>query len=110
MGGASVRTGFTSRGIHALSAWNRSDATYSICMLNLGNNFNSKLEVVSSLNLLNIANCNFDFTHTVAYSKYNLKVYLGTVQSVANGWLYDIQTGQTNGLQNIVPGAQKSGS
>ncbi len=110
MGKVNIRTSYTSRGFVALSPWNDSRLPYSVLMINLGNNFNKKLEIVSALNSFNIALNQYHFLHSNCPEKYNPKVYLGAVQTAALNWNYDYQTGQENGLGNLPDGLQKSGS
>ncbi len=102
MGDGKVRTGFTSRGFCALSPWNQSNAIYSAGMINLGNNFYTKLEIVSALNSFNTARCEYHLNYTNCAAKYNPKLYLGTVQSVAYGWNYDYQNGQKTTYQGCL--------
>ncbi len=110
MGTVTNRTSLTSRGFVALSPWNDSKLTYSVLMINLGNNFNQKLEIVSALNSFNLAINQYHFMHSNCPEKYNPKVYLGAVQTAGLNWNYDYQTGQTNGLGMLPDSSQKSGS
>ena len=92
-GGAPLRYDYTAPGYCALSPWVNSSYTYSLLQLKLGSNPLSKLEVVSSLNLLSQA-INMYFYHSADRTqKYNPKVYIGTSQTIAIQWNYDIQTG-----------------
>ncbi len=106
MGIVTNRTIQTSRGFIAISPWNDSAYTYVVGMINLGNNFISKLEIVSALNSFNLAYQIYHYNHQNCPQKYNPKVYLGAIQTTARNWNYDYQTGQTNGL----PAPEKSGS
>ncbi len=105
-----VRSSLTARGYLAFGPWNDSSLIYSLAQINLGNNPNSKLEVVSTLNITNYSMLLYWYNEPYAVKKYNPKVYMSTIQSVAYGWNWDTQTGQTNGLQNLVPDVEKSGS
>ncbi len=105
-----VRTSCTTQGGIALSAWTGNNTITDYLALNLGSNPNSKLEVVSLLNLLNSGHWQHHYNYENCPTRYYPKLYLGTFQSVALFWLYDIQYGQKNGLPNLVPETQKSGS
>ncbi len=106
MGGASVRAGLTSRGILALSPWTDTNCIYSVAMLNLGNNFISSLEIVSSLNVLNLARGTYHYNYESCLHKYNPKLYLGTIQGIAQYWNHDIQKLGSNTASD----PEKSGS
>ncbi len=105
-----IRTSVTSQGFIGLSPWLGDRSIYEFCTINKGNNPLSKIEIVSALNSFNLTWDQYHYNSNNCPQKYNPKVYLGTVQSVALYWLYDWQTGQTNGLQNLVPDVEKSGS
>ncbi len=75
-------------------------------MINLGNNSNSKLEIVSSLNSFNLAYYQYHFNDGNCVKKYNLKIYFGTIQSVAHQWNFDTDSSR----QNLLGGVEKSGS
>ena len=64
-------------------------------MINLGNNFNSKLEVVSGLNVFNYAPGMFYYANGSYISKYAPKLYLGTPKTVGNNWLKHVEKGVT---------------
>ncbi len=51
----------------------------------------SKLEVVSSLNTLNLGVFMYAHSNTNRTKKYNPKVYLGTFQTSAHHWNYDYE-------------------
>ncbi len=102
MGGASVRTGFTSRGTHGLDGWKDTRYIYSVFQINLGNNPTYNLEVVSSLNLFNLARYMYYVEWEGVGNNYSPKVYLSTVQSLSNGCIYDGNPG--------LKSEQKSGS
>ncbi len=110
MGDGKVRTSTTSRGILTLSSWNNPDYTYSVGQLSLGTNPNSRLEVVSLLNFFNLGRWMYHFNYPVCPTKYNSKVYLGAVQSVAFQWNHDNNLGLKNGLGDLLGGVEKSGS
>ncbi len=110
MGTVTIRTSLTSQGFIGLSPWGGDNSPHDFSALNLGNNSNSKLEVVSLLNCLNTADRMLHYNYYNCPERYYPKVYLGTVQSVAYGWNWDTQTGQKNSLGNLPGEAQKSGS
>ncbi len=110
MGSVTIRNSRTSRGFIALSTWNDSSQIYSLGQINLGTNPNSRLEVVSVLNSFNLAKNLFHFNYPNSTGKFNPKVHFGTIQSIAVRWNYDYQTGQKNGLPNLLPELEKSGS
>jgi len=102
MGKVTIRTSLTSQGYLVLSPWDGNANQYAILAISAGTNSISKLEIVSSLNSFNLARFNYLFNYTICTKKYNPKVYLGAIQTVANMWNYDSQNGQN--------WAQKSGS
>ncbi len=104
------RTNFTSRGWVALTPWNNPDHTYSIMQINLGNNFISTLEIVSALNSFNITREMYLYNHINRTEKYNPKVYLGAVQSMAKQWNLDNQDSQKVDPKWVTAGDKKSGS
>ncbi|HBD05787.1 MAG TPA: hypothetical protein DCY93_00045, partial [Firmicutes bacterium] len=101
-----VRRAFTGRGYMALSSWNDSVYTFSVMMLNLGNNPNNKLEIVSLINILNSANHMHYFDFRNSMSNLTPKMYLGTVQTVAEFWDFELEDWTTPGLDR----KEKSGS
>ncbi len=78
----------------ALSPWIGSSLTYSVMLLLQGTNPISLLEIVSALNSFNIAHYQYYYGYGISSEKYNLKVYLGAVQTASPGWNYDYQNGQ----------------
>ena len=66
---------------------------YSQQNIYLGSNFIANLEVVSSLNTLNLGSVSYWYYTTTSLEKYNPRVYLGTTQVIASGWNFDQQTG-----------------
>ncbi|HBD05917.1 MAG TPA: hypothetical protein DCY93_00710 [Firmicutes bacterium] len=112
MGSVTIRTGLTSQGFIGLSPWGGDNSPHDFSALNLGNNFIANLEIVSMLNCFNLADrmLHYNFYNCPERYYYYPKVFLSTVQSVAYGWIWDSQTGQTNGLGMLPSGHQKSGS
>ncbi|HBD06566.1 MAG TPA: hypothetical protein DCY93_04070 [Firmicutes bacterium] len=110
MGYVKVRTAVTSKGFGIFDSLSDKYYTYSVLKINTGTNPMSRLEVVSLLNSFNITTSMFFYGYNNRTAKYNPKVYLSAVQSVAPGWNYDYQIGQQNGLANIDETDQKSGS
>ena len=92
-GGAPLRYGFTSRGFAFLQSWNDASCAYSIMQLYMGSNFMANLEVVSSLNCLNISNYMYHYNTIYRTERYYPKLYLGTSQTIAAGWNGDTQSG-----------------
>ncbi len=90
-GGAPIRYEFTGRGRNTISPWNDATYTYSILQLNLGSNPNSKLQVVSTLNTVNIGIYMYAYNLSNSTSRYYPKVYIGTAQTLGIGWNYDSQ-------------------
>ena len=90
-GGAPLRYDYTAPGYCALSSWNDATYTYSILQLNLGSNPISKIEVVSTLNTLNLGRAMYYFYYKYRLPKYNIKVYIGTSQTIAIQWNFDLQ-------------------
>ncbi len=110
MGKVTIRTGLTSQGSLSMNPWKGDRSIYEFCTINKGNNFISLLEIVSSLNVFNIAHWQYHYYYINCTEKYNPKVYLSAIQSVSYQWNYDTQTGQTNPLPNPAFDPQKSGS
>lgn len=106
MGDGKVRTSCTSRAVHALAPWNNSTHTYSISQLYAGTNPLSKLEIASAINFFNYGMYSMWYNSSLCLPKYNLKLYLGTVQSLGYLWNYDANSGLKTELQDM----QKSGS
>ncbi len=110
MGKVTIRNGLTSRGISALSPWNESTKTYSVLMINLGNNPISSLEIVSAINSFNLTYGTYYYYYRNRPEKYNPKVYLSAIQSVAYQWDYDEQNPEKTDPKWAAAGLQKSGS
>ncbi len=110
MGSVTSRNGLTSKSYIGFAAWVPVQHGYNISQINLGSNSISKLEIVSSLNLFNIAHFMYHFNYNSCLQKYAPKIYLGTVQSASANWNSELQTGQTNGLGDLPGGGEKSGS
>ena len=51
----------------------------------------SKIEVVSTLNTLNLSHEMLHYNYQNCTSKYNPRVYLGTIQTIAIQWNFDLQ-------------------
>ncbi len=88
-GGVPARNIFTARGWHILSPWNSTTHDYVICRINLGSNPISNLEVVSSLNILSQTTNMYHYYYGYCLQNYAPKLYLGTLQTTAQTWLYD---------------------
>ncbi len=93
MGMVNIRTNFTSRGFLGLCPYTGRLDPRIIGIINLENNFITKLEIVSALNSFNLALAWLQYSETISYQKYNPKVYLGAVQSVARSWNNDDNSG-----------------
>ncbi len=63
MGKVTNRTSQTSQGFLAISPWDGNKNSYAYSAINLGSNFISKLEIVSSLNCLNIGRDNYHYKY-----------------------------------------------
>ncbi|HBD05886.1 MAG TPA: hypothetical protein DCY93_00550, partial [Firmicutes bacterium] len=83
MGIVTKRTTHTARGFIGLSPWDGDKNPYGVSAINLGSNPNSKLEIVSSLNISNQAHLMYLINFLNCPMKYNPKVFLGTIQSVS---------------------------
>ena len=90
-GGAPLRYEYTASGRSTISPWNDATFAYSILQLYKGYNPLSKIEVVSSLNLFNQGRAMYYYTLSDCPERYYPKVYIGTSQTIATGWLYDSQ-------------------
>jgi len=91
MGEVTSRNSPTSRGSLCFSPWIGETAKYSIVQITLGSNFISSLEIVSSLNCLNLARWQYAYEVGTRPSRFYPKLYLSTVQSVSFQWNYDVQ-------------------
>jgi len=74
--------------------WTGGDYSYALGQINLGTNPNMKIEIASCLNIFDYAIYSWWYHYPNQPEKYNPKVYMGAVQSVASGWNKDIQNGQ----------------
>ncbi len=110
MGDATIRTGLTSRGFCALSPYNGDANLYAVSAINLGNNFISKLEIVSALNSFNISTHLYHYNNRNCTKNYNPKVYLSAIQSVSMYWFYDEDSNRTNLPTLPLSDPEKSGS
>ncbi len=106
MGSVTLRTSQTSKGTHMFTSWSDARCTYSIAMVNLGSNPISKLEIVSALNSANLGDYMFYYNSGYFLSKFNLKYYLGTIQTASVEWNFDYDSARKGELG----GTQKSGS
>ncbi len=86
----------------ALSPWNDSKYTYAVGMVNLGNNFIDKLEIVSALNSFNISAQMIYYDSRNRTGKYYPKIYFGAFQTASRDWNFDYSPG--------LKSEQKSGS
>ncbi len=102
MGKVTIRTGLTSQGTLSMNPWLGDRSIYEFSTVNKGNNSISLLEIVSALNSFNLGHSQYHFNYLNCVKKYNPKVYLGAVQSVAKEWILDLNKG--------LPGSEKSGS
>ena len=57
----------------------------------LGYNPLSKIEIVSGLNVFNYASGSLAYNSGNRTQKYNPKVYIGTPETAADSWIYDLQ-------------------
>ncbi len=110
MGKSELRRAYTSKGSFILSPYPKSTVENGSLQIILRNNLISKLEIVSSLNLFNLARLTYHYNYVNCLEKYNPKVYIGTFQTVALDWNADLQAGQKNGLPDLQNGVEKSGS
>ncbi len=94
MGQVTIRNSRTSQAFLALSPLNDESSRYTIGQINLGSNSMSRLEIVSSLNVLNLGHSTYEYFQPNRTEKYNPKVYFSAVQSVAFYWTTDVQNGQ----------------
>ncbi len=106
MGIVTKRTTHTARGFIGLSPWDGDKNPYGVSAINLGNNSISRIEIVSSLNSLNIAYHLYQYNAQNCPAKYNPKVHLGTIQSVSQIW----QSDSSAHAQKLADGYEKSGS
>ncbi len=101
-----ARQTYTSKGAYAFGIWNNESDKYASEPILLGNNPINALEVVSMLNISNLAQCMFHFNRNYSTGKYSPKVHLGTIQGISTGWLFD----NNSGLKSELRDPQKSGS
>ncbi len=83
----------TARAKFNLSPWSEPQYSYSILQLENGNNPLSRLQVVSKLNILSQARYTYHYNSYNCPERYYPKVYIGTIQTIAKGWIYDLQKG-----------------
>ncbi len=69
-------------------------------MINTGSNPLSRIEVVSTLNTLNISKEMLHYNTQNCPPNYYPKVYLGTSQTTAQGWLYERINGEYISMNN----------
>ena len=67
--------------------WTATGSEYTLLQLYLGSNPNSKLEVVSMLNIPSQAYNMYYHNLGDRIDKLNPKIYMGTLQTVARGWI-----------------------
>lgn len=101
-----LRRSFTSSGYLCFSPWNDERFIYSIVQINLGSNPLSNVEIVSTLNVLNLGAGMYGYNYADRPQKYNPKVFLGSIQGVAQSWFYDNQYPGSNTASD----PEKSGS
>ncbi len=94
-GGAAVPTRYqvTNRGKLALATWNNRNYIYCLLQINKGNNPIGNLQVVSTLNTLNLSHEMLHYDYENSLERYYPKVYLGTTQTIAYAWNFDYQKG-----------------
>ncbi len=105
-----VRRGYTSRGPFVFSPYPKDTSGYGCLQILSRNNLISKLEVVSLLNISNQARLSYHYNYANCFEKYNPKVYLGAIQSVAYEWNYDGQNPEKTDPKWAAGTQQKSGS
>ncbi len=94
MGQVTNRISLTSSGSISMNPWNGDGNMYSPITINVGSNPLTKIEIVSALNSFNLTYAMYEYYTGNRPAKYNPKVYLSAVQSVANRWNFDTQNGQ----------------
>jgi len=87
------RTSFTAQAKAGFGPWIHNNYKYSIGQINLGSNPNTKLEIVSVLNLRNLATDSFFYNTENSAVKYNPKVYISAIQTASKNWIYDNNSG-----------------
>ncbi|HBD06183.1 MAG TPA: hypothetical protein DCY93_02090 [Firmicutes bacterium] len=106
MGEVTIKNKRTPRGYLVFSPWNDETLKYTIFQIALGYNPISKLEIVSSLNIGNYATAMYLYSYTTRTKKYNPKVYLSAVETMAYQWTFDRQNAQNDPAEKY----EKSGS
>lgn len=69
-----------------LSPWINTGCLNSVVQILLGTNSISILEVVSLLNITSISHYFIDYSNSLRSPKYNPRIYLGALSSVAETW------------------------
>ncbi len=105
-----LRNSFTAKAIAGFGPWIFEGYKYSLGQINLGNNSNSKLEVVSLLNIFNLTVDSFFYNYVNCPEKYNPKIYLSAIQSIADRWIVDRQNPEKVDKKWAPGGSEKSGS
>ena len=92
-GGGAVPTRYqvTNRGQLALATWNNRNYIYCLMQINKGNNPIGNLQVVSTLNTLNLSHEMLHYNYANSLERYYPKVYFGTNQTIALSWIIDAQ-------------------
>ena len=110
-GAAPLRYGYTGRGRLTFSPWDDPLYEYSLGQHQMGSNSLSKLEVVSSLNCLNIGYYMYHYNTINCTEKYAPKIYINASITVAEGWTWDlnnyVETTLPNWPQNFGQVSQK---
>lgn len=97
-GNNNIKDKHTGAAIMGLAPWNIDTSKYSISQINLGNNFISYLEVVSLLNVFNIAHYFLHYYYKNCTNKYNIKIFIGSLNCLSYEWQVDGQGSLTTNL------------
>lgn len=104
------RKAYTARGFLSFAAYLGSSNPYELANINTGTNPLSRLEIVSAINSFNIAHEMHSYYYSTRPEKYNVKWYLGTIQSVATWWDLDQEDPKKVDEKWVGGKVEKSGS
>lgn len=90
-GDISVRSGNTANAA-CISPWNLSTHKYAIAQINNGTNPNTNLEIASMLNINNTNREMIYYSLSNRPSKYNPKIFIGTINSQSPSWAREYAT------------------
>lgn len=95
MGSNEVRRDQTSQALYGFSAWNDTEFKYNFGQINTNGIANSKIEIISMVNLFNIPDRLFWRDPEYHLEKFQPKLYLAHLDAISNGYDYEIRRKNT---------------